>query len=230
MNLIPAAIPGIDLLTPQRVRHELDLILEEENSGAMLGRLAELRILKQVHPALKWNKQVARRFTNGMNARNVLSLMPLRRSLGWTLWLMDTPAPELKEIEKRLHFDSRLRKMVLAASDLFARVDSLREKKTSQYTAILDNIPLRVVQAVCLAVPPGAGQKILQNYLTSWRHIKPMATGHTLLKRGIPPGPRYQSILNRLREARLDGEIKTDAEEQELLDKLINPSSQTSGD
>jgi hypothetical protein len=41
-----------------------------------------------------------------------------------------------------------------------------------------------------------------------------------LKKRGLPPGPVYQSILRRIREAWLDGEVKTVDEEMALLDKL----------
>jgi hypothetical protein len=42
-----------------------------------------------------------------------------------------------------------------------------------------------------------------------------------LKTRGIPPGRIYQEILGRLRAAWLDGEVKTDLEEQVLLEKLI---------
>ncbi|MBN1396065.1 MAG: CCA tRNA nucleotidyltransferase [Pirellulales bacterium] len=37
----------------------------------------------------------------------------------------------------------------------------------------------------------------------------PLLTGDDLLARGIPPGPRYKTILQRIRDAQLDGEIET---------------------
>ena len=36
----------------------------------------------------------------------------------------------------------------------------------------------------------------------------------------MKPGPLYRTILARLTEARLDGEVKTDAEERELVKEL----------
>jgi hypothetical protein len=41
-----------------------------------------------------------------------------------------------------------------------------------------------------------------------------------LMKLGLLPGPRYQQILQRLRNAWLDEEVKTEGEEIKLLDTL----------
>ena len=43
-----------------------------------------------------------------------------------------------------------------------------------------------------------------------WRHVKPKITGNDLKKFGIEPGPKYQIILRKLRNAWLDGEVKND--------------------
>jgi hypothetical protein len=55
-----------------------------------------------------------------------------------------------------------------------------------------------------------------------WRHIKPKASGYDLIERGLPVGPRYQQILERLRQAWLDGEVTTEREEIKLLDSLTD--------
>ena len=69
LALIPPARPLIGSLSAERVRHELDLILEEEQAVAMLDRLAELDLLQPVHPALAWNDTKRERFINGLHAR-----------------------------------------------------------------------------------------------------------------------------------------------------------------
>jgi hypothetical protein len=61
----------------------------------------------------------------------------------------------------------------------------------------------------------------LYAYLETWRQIKPRTSGHDLKERGQQPGPGYQSILRSLRDAWLDGKVKTNAEEMVLLEKLI---------
>ncbi|HEX7619954.1 MAG TPA: hypothetical protein VF359_02005 [Anaerolineales bacterium] len=221
LALVPAALPLIDHLSAERVRHELDLILEEENAALILNRLEKFGILTAVHPAMGWNHVSQTRFVNGLAAAQALGHPPSRRMLGWSLWLMAVPRLGLESIEKRLHFESGLRDMLQAASALFADVNFLAHKKNSRCVAALDDIPLAAVQAVFLALPAGPERLALQSYLETWRHVKPKTTGHDLKNRGLPPGPEYKIIMRRLREAWLDEEVKTIEEEKILLDKLI---------
>jgi tRNA nucleotidyltransferase (CCA-adding enzyme) len=37
---------------------------------------------------------------------------------------------------------------------------------------------------------------------------------------GLKPGPRFKQILDQLLDARLNGEIKTELEERDLVEKL----------
>ncbi len=140
--------------------------------------------------------------------------------LAWSLWLMTIPRSGLESIDKRLHFDSGLRGILLAASALFPGVNALARNKPSRCVATLDEVPLKAVQAVAMALPPGPGRKTLDNYLETWRHIKPKTTGHDLIKYGMSPGPEYKILLRHLRNAWLDGEVKTPKEELVLLEKL----------
>src|SRR5258705_1283537 len=52
LALIPEARPFVEKLSAQRIRHELDLILEESNAVSMLKRLDELDLLSVIHPVL----------------------------------------------------------------------------------------------------------------------------------------------------------------------------------
>jgi poly(A) polymerase len=45
-------------------------------------------------------------------------------------------------------------------------------------------------------------------------------TGEDLLRHGIPPGPEYRALLQHVRDAQLDGEVRTKAEALELVDRL----------
>ena len=51
--------------------------------------------------------------------------------------------------------------------------------------------------------------------------MKPKTTGHDLRERRIPPGPKYNEILRRLRAAWLDGEVNSEEEEKNLLNSLL---------
>jgi tRNA nucleotidyltransferase (CCA-adding enzyme) len=222
LALIPDALTQIALLSAERLRHEMDLILEEENAASMLTRLADLGLLRAVHPDLEWNQDIQSRFLNGMAVAATLEQPPSRLTLGWSLWLMDITTSGLKGLDKKFHFRSGLRDTLQAASALWVKVDSLSGQKPSQCVAILDDLPITATQVVYSALPAGATRQVLADYLESWRYIKARTTGHDLIEHGLAQGPVYQSILTSLRAAWLDGRIKTPAEELDLLEEMLS--------
>ena len=227
LALIPDALPGIKLLSAERVRRELDLVLEEDNSMAMLQHMAELEILATVHPRLEWDEFGRDRFlTAGLSDQGPDRLLS-RRLLGWSLWLMGVSKGGLAAVDTRLHFEAHTRQVLLAASALWAELNSLSGKKPSQYVTRLDKIPLAAVRSIFLASPPGLVRQNLFDYLETWRHIKPKINGNDLKAIGLPPGPAYQTILHTLRNAWLDGKVKTVKQEKLLLAKLVNRTNQS---
>ena len=64
-------------------------------------------------------------------------------------------------------------------------------------------------------------KRYLSQYLTTYRDVKPALTGKALQALGLKPGPEYRTILERLTEARLNGEVQSEAEEQALVKELI---------
>ncbi|MDO9302530.1 MAG: hypothetical protein Q7T89_14180, partial [Anaerolineales bacterium] len=85
------------------------------------------------------------------------------------------------------------------------------------WTMRLEKIPLAAIYALWLIT----NEPALKEFLVKWRRVKTNITGDDLKARGLPPGPRYKEILAHLRAARLDGIIKNDKEEEELLNTLL---------
>jgi tRNA nucleotidyltransferase (CCA-adding enzyme) len=226
-SLMPQAHPLIGALSAERVRHELDRMLEEEKAAAMLSRLAELDLLQPVHPSLMWNNTMQERF---LNALRLLPEYPLKLNqtsagtsfLGWHFWLMGVASIDLESLNRRLHFRAKLFDSLLAASTLSVDMPSLIGSKPSRWVRRLENLPLTAVYAVLLTTSVGKARQNLHKYLETWRHVKPKTNGYDLMKRGLPPGPRFQQVLQRLREAWLDEEVKTNDEEMKLLDSMTN--------
>ncbi len=86
----------------------------------------------------------------------------------------------------------------------------------------LDKFPLQAIYAASVAARRGKPRQALEKYLMEWRHVKPKTTGHDLKNLGLEPGPKYQSILQKLRDAWLDGEVKDAGEEKNLLKKILD--------
>ena len=215
LALIPDARPLVERLSAQRIRHELDLILDEPNAVAMLKRLEELDLLVPIHPSLS--------DFDRSNLARVQSDDPVlqNRNSRWTLWLMHLTDQEIEFLNERLHFTAALLKILRSASLLHANLPAVIGLKPSEAVEVLEGYSLKALEVFSIAVQDQEIKKILTQYLTEWWYVKPKTTGHDLKKHGIPPGPKYNEILRRLRAAWLDGEVKTEEEEKKLLKTIL---------
>lgn len=228
LQLMDEARSLLEKLSSERVGHEIDLILDEPAAAAMLARLDELGLLKAIHPALPWDEALRQRLATGLEqslpaawgALPDLRPVPRRRALGYLLWLSALPAERIHAVCTRLRLPVTLRAALLAAHDLRADLAALAEARPSAVVARLEDVPPLAVFAVWLAAS-AEEQQPLEAYMRGWRHVRPTVTGHTLKARGLAPGPKYQKILRRLRDAWLDGEVQDETGEQALLEKLL---------
>ena len=215
LALIPEARALVEKLSSQRIRHELDLILDEPNAVSMLKRLDELDLLACIHPALG--------NFDASNLAKVKSEDPVlqNRNSRWLLWLMHLTDQEIEFINDRLHFSAALLKLLRSAALLETNLPALRGLKPSQVVELLEGYSIKALEVFSTALQDEQQKNILNRYLSEWWAKKPKTTGHDLKKRGIPPGPKYNEILRRLRAAWLDGEVKTEEEEKKLLDSIL---------
>ncbi|RME88939.1 MAG: CBS domain-containing protein [Anaerolineae bacterium] len=229
LQLMDGARPLLARLSGDRVRHELDLILDEPRAPQMLARLAELDLLKAIHPDLPWDESLRALLQKGLDASPPdefgslpdLSGVPRRRALGYLLWLSGLAPERLREVGRRLRFVAPLLKALIAAATARAAFPTLAGAPPSAWTARLDEVPPLAVYALWLAATDEAARTALHQYLSRWRFVSPRTDGHVLRARGLPPGPIYRRILSRLRRAWLDGEVHTEEEEQALLEQLL---------
>ncbi len=217
LQLINAESLGVlSSLSGERLRHELDLILEEDTPAPMLSRADALGVLKAIHPALpRFDPRLADlldRFPD-----EILNIPYDRLSLGYLLWLMNLPEDAIASLSCRLDFTSALGEMLAGASGLKAKMPALTGSKPSVWTFTLDKFPPLAVYAVQLV----SDEQALLDYLSTWRYTKSTINGDTLKSMGLPPGPQYQKILSRLRAAWLDGEVSNEEEEKKLLEYLL---------
>jgi tRNA nucleotidyltransferase (CCA-adding enzyme) len=223
LALIPEARELIERLSAQRIRHELDLIFDEPNAASMLARLDKLGLLKPIHPSLRCDKASQTRFESATDFPLGFSSSGLSniRDLRWLLWLMTLSSKEIASLNKHLHFTAPLLKSLFSSSKLWADLPAFANLKPSQCVERLDKFPLQAIYAVLRAAPRGKSKQALEKYLMEWRHIKPRTTGNDLKRLGLEPGPKYQAILQKLRNAWLDGEVKSVKEEKFLLEKIL---------
>ena len=216
-------------LTGQRIHHELDLILDESRAVEMFSRLSELDFLSAISPALAPDPGLAVRLNYALNTPTPSALgeiptiahLDRRRALGYLAWLLPLPLKDLRTISKRLRFHAALEDALLAARKLCDDLPLLKDAKPSEWTICLDGIPPLALYAASLCSIAETLRKQIEQYLSKWRNIQPTVGGDELKERGVLPSPRYKEILSQLRAAWIDGEVETQEEEVELLERLL---------
>jgi tRNA nucleotidyltransferase (CCA-adding enzyme) len=221
-QLMDEARPMLEKLTSERVRHELDRMLDEPNWYEMINRLEDLELLKAIHPALTPpDPDFSLPVEEELPPYQPQSGLPPNRTLAWLLWLSPADPATIKTLSRRLRFPAALTRLLLAASLLRADLPALADSPPSGWVDRLEDVPELAVYAVSLSAE-GQAKQALNDYLEKWRHTKPRTTGHDLKQLGLPPGPNYQNILRTLRSAWLDGEIDSENEETALLEHLLS--------
>jgi tRNA nucleotidyltransferase (CCA-adding enzyme) len=232
---------GRDLITRlsgDRLRHELNLILQEPSAITMLTRLGELGLLRAVHPALP-----DVRLEPGLrhHLENVLfnqppdhwrlpdrvAGMPFPLATAYLVWLARLPAETACAVAQRIHLPGSLVELLPALTKLVNDLPGLnssdRPSILTERFETLHPAALYAARLVCADVPQ-AGR--IDEYVQTWRHILAHTNGEILRQRGIPPGPVYKQILARLRAAWLDGEINDPMQEFALLERILSAPKQ----
>ncbi|HNB51052.1 MAG TPA: CBS domain-containing protein [Anaerolineales bacterium] len=239
LELIQAALASqdgssatlLERVSGDRIRHELDHMLEESKGMAMLTRLDELGLLKAIHPDLPWNESLAAQLATlpktlpgpewslGAEVKGI----PTLRGVTYIAWLTRITAPQLTSIAERLKLPQSLTTILLAVHDLHADLPALCNAGTppSQVTARLDKVPALGLYGCFVMCANERLRACIFQYITHWQHIHPHTDGNTLRATGLRPGPAYAEILATLRAAWLDGKITSLEEEKALAKDLI---------
>ncbi len=208
------ALKVLHMLSGERLRHELDLILEEERAFQMVVRVASAGVLTSIHPKMpKFNQEYA----DYLEMDIQLDVPADRRSMGFILWFLDLTEEEIFLLANRLDFSNQLSLDVWAGAQLMRSLPHLVGAKPSEWTYALEKLPLLSIYAVYLI----SRENALLSYISFWRHVKPRTNGNDLKAMGLLPGPRFSEILLKLRSAWLDGEVTNESQEKELLAKLL---------
>lgn len=216
-SLILTSSKWIENLSSQRLRHELELIMDEADSGIMLLMLSRMKVLQAIQKNLTVDKRI-------LIKMKIPNSVPggLRRQVKWTLWLKDLSHDDRVCLENRLKFKGSFLKIIHGSLDLYSRVGILTSQRPSQVVRLLDELPNESIVVVSYMVHKGETKRILENYLTKWQYIKQNTSGNTLKQLEVIPGPRYKEILQMLRDSVLDGQIKSNEDEKRLLEDIIH--------
>ncbi len=224
LALLTRAVPLLDRVSGERIQHELETILDEQKfSGILLG-LHDRGLLSAIHPHLTWDPWLEERFdfTKRFDPPDSWNLQAEMEGhdLLLGLWLFRLDQVYAEEICQRLRLPLSSRDDVLQANELGRRLTGeMKYEAPSDFVALFDPYTEEALVITWLGLD--AARKAIDEYLTKWRHIKPLSSGEVLREMNLPQGPQYGRILWAIRAAWLDGEIANADEERVLLEKLV---------
>jgi len=213
-NLLRQNVTMLRTISGDRVRHELELILKEERPEKALKRAGDLGLLGEMHPALKGNGWLKKKFEK---AREVTSVPP--PALYFALLTYSLGVKECEDFIARLRMPRAVSRVILDTARLRERVLSLDspDLPPSAACGLLQEYSPTSVMACAIASDSALVQERLHLYLDRWRHVRTSLDGNALQKLGVPSGPRLGEILKALHEAKLDGKTRSKEDETELV-------------
>jgi tRNA nucleotidyltransferase (CCA-adding enzyme) len=119
-------------------------------------------------------------------------------------------------------------KLKTARADCHAVIRGLGGKtvlKPAEIYRLLSGLSDEVLLSLMAKSKGDSVKRQVSAFLTTYQQIKPVLTGTDLKTMGLKPGPRFKKILDQLLDARLNGEVKTEAEERALVCRVGNCSS-----
>lgn len=206
-----------ELLTAERKRNELRLLLKELNPVKGLDKLVEYRLLAHFHPALAWDDALAGSF------RQLEAKVGRPQPFEYLAALLHrSGASTAASVVKTLNFDKLEASVPQEVARLWeeTRPGLKPPLKNSQLDGLFRAYKpesLRVFEAL---LPKGQAG-FVRRYFEEVLGRSPTLTGHYLLQQGVPPGPLIKDLLAQLRAAVLDNEVAGAEAEAAFLQKLL---------
>jgi len=213
-GLLQSGVQGLHQVSGDRIRHEIELIMREVEPEKVLERAEELGLLGEVHPQLKADKWLEGKFRQ---ARAMFDSPPMALYFGLLSYRLTVE--ETEEVISQLKMTRSTAAVMRGCIRLRAELAALEAKDLSPslICRILDGYAPAAVMAFSVAADSEMVKERLQMYLTRWRHARTSLNGVGLQDMGIPAGPKVGEILDRLREAKLDGLVKTREDEVAMV-------------
>jgi len=211
----------LDTISGDRIRYELECILQEERPEKVLRRAEELGVLPKLSPSLKGNGWLAEKFEQ---ARQLTSPNPPPIGLYLTILVYPLTNEETERLISFLRLPKSLAQTLRDTISLKAKLPSLAnsELSPSGIYHLLHGYCSPAIIATSLACESPVAHQHIQLFLNKLRYVKSALTGDDLKRIEVAPGPKMKEILNLLHEARLDGKVTSKQGEKKLVEGWVD--------
>ena len=219
-------------LSGTRLLNELMLMLEEPDPRPALERLEELGILKLLGPGLGLTATVRKNLdrTYDVLAWYDLLFRP-EKPERWIVYLLalleGLKHAKISKLMDRLGLTGSRRDIFLKEKNNARKTLEILSRRTSIKKSeaywLLNALKLEILLHILSIAENEKARHAISQYISELQDVKPALTGDDLKDMGFKPGPVFKTILQRLLETRLDGEISDREEEIMLIRKEFPP-------
>jgi tRNA nucleotidyltransferase (CCA-adding enzyme) len=213
-QLLKRDIPMLDTISGDRIRHELELIFKEKQPELVIKRLGELGVLPRMSPSLKSDGWLVEKFDKARRLKKPTQLP----SLYFCLLVYSFSEKDIGQFFARLNISAKLSRAMCDTLRLKTKLPLLDKPalKPSEIYYLLREYEPVAIQANVMASESSTAQRNLQLFLTKLRYVRTALNGEELKRLGISAGPEMGQVLQILHKAKLDGEVRTRADEKNL--------------
>jgi len=213
-QLLKRDIPMLDTISGDRIRHELELIFKEKQPEFVINRLGELGVLQEISPFLKGDGWIVEKFDKARRLKKPTQLP----SLYFCLFIYSSSETDVEQFLARLNIPTKLSRAMRDTLRLKTKLPLLDKSslKSSEIYYLLREYEPLAIQANAIASESSMVHRYLQLFLTKLRYVRTSLDGEELKRLGISAGPEMGQVLQVLHKAKLDGEVRTKADEKKL--------------
>ncbi len=217
--------PEINTVSAERIGSELRRMLIDPNRAQALSLLLETKLLAHVLPEVSSLSVVALDETSRILASLKLPSisLALAAALSFVLAAPDSPLPAA--IGRRLRYTNKeidRTAWLLASEPLIAQAPRLPWPKLQRLITHDGALELLALyEAIAGADDPAlAFCRERLGWPGERLNPQPLLDGSTLIQHGLTPGPHFSALLERVRDAQLNGEIRSQKDALALVDRL----------
>ena len=225
----------IQKLSGRRVFSELRQILEEDNPIPAIEALREYQLDKIIHPALVIDSTIIETLNVVQKVLSWHDLLYLNTPcMAWAVYFMviirKCPFTVVKGICTHLRLSPSQTKLVLKdrikAEERLYILEKRYPPTNSGLYALLHIFKTEHLIYIMACTRSERVKKGVSFYYTHLKDIKPTIQGRDLIALNLKPGPVFQSIMQSVLDAKLDGQLKNKKEEIAFVQKhhMTQPS------
>jgi tRNA nucleotidyltransferase (CCA-adding enzyme) len=219
----------VDKLSGSRFLNELFLILKEDRPMPCIRRMREFSLFQFIAPGMLADVSAMKTLARVGEVLSWAKMVPFDKAPEvWFIYFMglfyDLDDGSVRQAVERLNLPMRLQKRLETdlenCQEAIKRLAGKKQLAPAEIYEIFSQLSPEANVFMLTLLDDDRANHYATLYLTQYRDLgKLLLTGDDLIRMGVKPGPVFQTVFKTLRDARVQGKVKTRQDEMALVQK-----------